>query len=221
MLVLVALVASIAAADSLNPSTLGPALLFALGARARRDVAAFTAGVFAVSTAGGLVLALGPGRALLHVLSKPRPHTVHLIELGAGAAVLAVAAGLWLTRRRVAARLARARERTGRSALLLGAGIMAVELPTAFPYFAAVAAIVESRHRFATEFALVLLYNVVFVAPLAALLALIVLAGGRGARIAATARSMLDRYAPIIVPGVFAVLGLALLAFGAVGLKHG
>src|SRR5713101_5736036 len=132
MLVLVALVASIAAADSLNPSTLGPALLFALGARARRDVAAFTAGVFAVSTTGGLFLALGPGRALLHLLSKPKPHTVHLIELAAGAAVL------WLTRRRVAARLAHAKQRTGRSALLLGAGIMAVELPTAFPYFAAV-----------------------------------------------------------------------------------
>lgn len=221
MLVLVALVASIAAADSLNPSTLGPALLFALGARARRDVAAFTTGVFGVSTAGGLVLALGPGRGLLHVLSKPKPHTVHLIELTAGAAVLAVATGLWLTRRRVAARLARANQRTGRSALLLGAGIMAVELPTAFPYFAAVAAIVESRHGLATELALLLVYNVIFVAPLAALLTLIVVAGARGARIAATARTKLDRYAPVVVPAVFAVLGLALLAFGAIGLANG
>ena len=59
------LVVSIAAVDSLNPSTLLPALLYALGRNGRRDVAAFTAGVFAVSTAGGLVLVFGPGRALL------------------------------------------------------------------------------------------------------------------------------------------------------------
>ena len=49
------------AVDSLNPSTVGPALLLALGANAKRDLAAFLLGVFGTSTLGGLILVLGPG----------------------------------------------------------------------------------------------------------------------------------------------------------------
>ena len=65
MLALLALVVSIGAADSLNPSTLAPALFFARRPARRRDVAGFTLGVFAVSLAGGLALTFGPGQALL------------------------------------------------------------------------------------------------------------------------------------------------------------
>ena len=61
MLVLLTLVVSVAAADSINPSTVGPALYFAVRSHAKRDVALFTAGVFTVSTVGGLVVVLGPG----------------------------------------------------------------------------------------------------------------------------------------------------------------
>ena len=57
---LLGLVIAVAVVDALNPSTVLPALLYALGRHARRDVAAFTAGVFAVSTLGGLVLVFGP-----------------------------------------------------------------------------------------------------------------------------------------------------------------
>ena len=107
MLALIALVVSIGAADALNPSTLAPALFFAVGPHARRDVAGFALGVFAVSLAGGLVLTFGPGQALLNLVSKPSPHTVHLIELVAGGAALPAAAALWHARAHVAQRLAR------------------------------------------------------------------------------------------------------------------
>ncbi len=85
-----------------------------------RDVAAFTAGVFAVSTAGGLILVFGPGRALLHFVSQPRPHLLHVLEAAAGVALLAAAAFLWRTRAKVADRLADQRPRAGGSALLVG-----------------------------------------------------------------------------------------------------
>ena len=215
---LVALVVSIGIADSLNPSMLGPALLYALGKHAQRDVAEFTLGVFAVSTAGGLILLFGPGRLLVALLSKPSPHTVHLLELAAGIAVLGLAAALWLARAHVARRLGRRNERTARSALLLGAGIMAVELPTAVPYFAAIAAIVGSRSGTVTQVTLVLLYNVVFVLPLLAVLALVTVAGRRGAEIAAAARSMLQRHAPVVLPAALALIGIVLIALGAIGL---
>lgn len=217
---LLALVVSIGVADSLNPSTLGPALLYALSKHARRDVAEFTLGVFAVSTTGGLVLLFGPGRLLIALVSKPSPHTVHLLELAAGATILACAGVLWLARARVARRVGRRHERTARSAFLLGAGIMAVELPTAFPYFAAIAAIVGSRFGTVTQVTLVLVFNVVFVLPLLALLVLLTVAGRRGAEIAAIARLKLQRHAPVVLPAALALIGIVLLALGAIGLAR-
>ena len=47
--------------------------LRASAATAGRDVRRFTAGVFAVSTAGGLVLVFGPGHAPAHFVSQPQP----------------------------------------------------------------------------------------------------------------------------------------------------
>src|SRR4029077_11787021 len=92
VLALIALVVSIAAADSLNPSTLAPALFFAIGPHGRRDVATFALGVFGVSLAGGRALMFGPGQALLTHVTKPSPHTVHVIEIVAGGAALPAAA---------------------------------------------------------------------------------------------------------------------------------
>jgi Sap, sulfolipid-1-addressing protein len=218
VLALLALVAAIAAADSLNPSTLAPALYFAIGPQGRRDVLTFTLGVFAVSVAGGLVLTFGPGQALLTRVSKPSAHTVHLIELVAGGAALPAAAVLWRVRARVAARLSGGKEPSGRSAWLVGAGIMGVELPTAVPYLAAIAAIVESGRNDMTQILLVLFYNVVFVAPLITLFAVLALAGARGAQIAARARLQLDLWAPRVAPAALGVASAVLLTLGAVGL---
>jgi cytochrome c biogenesis protein CcdA len=217
VLALIALVVSIGAADALNPSTLAPALFFAVGPHGRRDVAGFTLGVFAVSVAGGLALTFGPGQALLTRVSKPSPHTVHLIELVAGGAALPAAAALWHARAHFAARLARTQP-SSRSALLLGAGIMAVELPTAVPYFAAIAAIVESGHSDSTQIFLLLLYNAAFIAPLVLLLVILALTGSRGTRIAARARLQLDLWAPRIAPAALVVASVVLLALGVLGL---
>jgi cytochrome c biogenesis protein CcdA len=217
VLALIALVVSIGAADALNPSTLAPALFFAVGPHARRDVAGFALGVFAVSLAGGLVLTFGPGLALLNLVSKPSPHTVHVVELVAGGAALPAAALLWHARAHFAQRLARTQP-SSRSALLLGAGIMAVELPTAVPYFAAIAAIVESGRSDSTQIVLLVLYNAAFVAPLVLLLVILAVAGARGTQIAARARVQLDRWAPRIAPAALVVASVVLLTLGVLGL---
>jgi cytochrome c biogenesis protein CcdA len=217
MLALIALVVSIGAADALNPSTLAPALFFAVGPHGRRDVAGFTLGVFAISVAGGLALTFGPGQALLTRVSKPSGHTVHLIELVAGGAALPAAAALWHARAHFAARLARTQP-SRRSALLLGAGIMTVELPTAVPYFAAIAAIVESGHSDSTQIFLLLLYNAAFIAPLVLLLAILALTGSRGGQIAARARLQLDVWAPRVAPAALVVASVVLLTLGVIGL---
>lgn len=219
MLSLLVLVVSVAVIDSINPSTLGPALLFALGRNGARDVALFALGVFAVSTAGGLLLLLGPGEALLSGVSKPSRHTVHLVELAAGIALFAAAALLWAARRPIRTRLAARRAVRGRSALFLGAGIMAAELPTAFPYIGALAAIVGTNRSTVAGVVLVLVYNALFVTPLLLVLAAVAVGGTRGAELTRTVRVGLERHGAELIPAAVALLGIVLALVGAAGLR--
>ena len=172
------IVLSVAVIDALNPSTIVPAFVLALGDRPARRVAAFAAGVFAVSTAGGLVILFAFGRTLVARIAHPSDSTRNYIELGIGIALILAGAVLWFFRGHLRGSLSTP-DRRGRSSLLLGAGIMAIELPTAFPYFAAILAILGAVHGAAGQAALVALYNVIFVAPLIGVAGLVVRSGGR------------------------------------------
>src|SRR5580692_4202263 len=154
-----AVVLVIAAVDCLNPSTIAPSLYLATAPSAVRKLVSFTLGVFAVNALGGLVILLGPGQVLVGLIPHPDPHARHLFELYLGVALLPLAGVLWLNRARVAARIAKSEEQIDRSAFVLGAGIMAVELLTAFPYFAAIAAIAASRGSIAGQVGLLGVFN--------------------------------------------------------------
>lgn len=212
MLTVIALVASIAALDSLNPSTIAPAVVLATGRNARRDVAAFALGVFAVSTAGGLILLFGPGRVLLHAIGKPTGHTQHLLETVSGAVLVAVAAALWRYRGRVWRPSHSRPALRGRSAGLLGAAIMAVELPTAFPYFAAIVAVAGGIHAAPGQASVIVLYNAIFVAPLVAV-GLVALFSPR--HDVERLRGFIFRYASVGVPVIVGTIGCVLIAVGA------
>ena len=73
MLRLIGLVISIGIADSLNPTTIAPALYLATAEHARGRVIEFTPGVFGVYLVGGLIIALGPGQLLLAAGPPSRP----------------------------------------------------------------------------------------------------------------------------------------------------
>ena len=60
MLRLVGVVVTIALVDSLNPSTIGPAIYLASGERARRSVLEFTVAVLLTHLAGGVLLTVRP-----------------------------------------------------------------------------------------------------------------------------------------------------------------
>ncbi len=219
MLALTLLVLAVAALDSLNPSTVGPAVVLALGARPARRVALFAAGVFAVSTAGGIVILFALGRTLVERIAHPSAHSRHLLELAIGGALVLVAGLLWLLRGRLRSRLARTPARGGGgSSFLLGAGIMAVELPTAFPYFAAILATVGAVAGATRQTAFILLYNVVFVAPLLAVAALVAVTGTRNTARIARISAGLREHAPTLLPVAVACIGAALVAAGASGL---
>jgi cytochrome c biogenesis protein CcdA len=218
MFALAILVASIGAADSINPTTVGPAFVLAAGHNPSRAVASFTAGVFGVSFVAGVLVVLGPGQLLLGLVPRPSSHVKHVAELAAGAVLLLVAAALWMRRDRVTKRLASRRDdEAERSAFLLGAGIMALELPTAFPYLAALAAILASDATLGGQIALVALYNLAFVAPLLLILAVLELAGGKAAEALERLGERFTRRAGEILALLLGAVGAGAIVVGVVG----
>jgi cytochrome c biogenesis protein CcdA len=222
VLALAVLVGSISLADSLNPSTVAPALLIATGKDAVRRLIAFTVGVFAVMLVGGLVLVLGPGPVLLSALPHPSPDVKHIAELAGGVGLIGLAVAAWRGRHRLARDLTSDRDgRTGAgvlSALGLGAGIMAVELPTAFPYFAAVTAILGAHVGTTAEVVLVCIYSVGFVLPLLVVIAVRAWAGRAAADTLARIRRWMGYRAGAILASVLAAAGTVLLGIGTAGI---
>jgi hypothetical protein len=217
MFALTLLVASIAIADSVNPSTVVPALWQA-GAPRGRGLASFTLGVFAVYLAGGILLALGPGPALIAALHQIRGTLEHALLAVGGLVALAFAVTLWRSRAHVRPASHLRRCGTRRSAFALGAGIMLLELPTAFMFFGAISAILSAHLVPIVRISLVAGYDLVFVAPLVGILAIRLLAGERGDRWLGAGEAWLRTAGQLVLAGVAAAAGTALVTIGVSGL---
>jgi cytochrome c biogenesis protein CcdA len=215
---LAGLAISIGLADSMNPSTIAPALYLASGERPRSDLIQFTAAVFAVYFLGGLLLVAGPGQALLSLVPHPSHTTRYVLECIAGVVMLIAGVILWQRRQHFAQKQLPEPKAEGKSAAVLGVGIMVVELPTAFPYFAAIAAIVGSGLGLVHEVFLVALYNVCFVLPLLLILVTLTVAGDRAEAILTSSREFLQRRWPVILSVVALLAGAFVSLLGATGL---
>lgn len=218
MLRLAGIVLGVGLADSLNPSTVGPALYLATAPRPVARVALFTLGVFAVNFTAGIALALGPGMLLVHLVPQPDRTVRHALELAAGLVLLAIAVGLWAARRRLARRGLPMRRGGGGSALALGASIAAVELPTAVPYLGVIAAIVAAPASVPQTIALLALFCGAFVAPLLTIVVVLVVAGERAAPVLARGGAWLERRWPVVLAALLLLVGGGLTAAGARGL---
>jgi cytochrome c biogenesis protein CcdA len=223
MLRLLVLMVTIGLADSINPSTIAPALYLAAGPRPRTQVTEFTLGVFLVYLAGGAVIALGGGQLLRNFVPDiDVRHTVRYVgELVAGVVLIGAAWMVWGRRGRMVARGLPQPKSGRRSSFLLGGSIMAVELPTAFPYFAAIAAIAGSGLGLAREFFLLLLFNFCFVLPLIGISVTLLIAGDRADEILARGRRFFERRWPHILCVLILAVGAIALLFGVTGLAGG
>jgi cytochrome c biogenesis protein CcdA len=209
---------SVGLADSLNPSTVGPALVLATAQRRVLRVLQFTIGVFAVNFVVGLILTIGPGRLLLGLVPHPRRNVRHVIELVAGIVLLGSAVAVWRARRSLAQHELTLGSGSGGSALIAGGSIAAVELPTAVPYFAVIAAIAAANASVPLEIGLLLLYNVAFVAPLLAILVVLLTAGDRADPWLEKGGAWLQRRWPVVLAVLLLLVGGALTVVGANGL---
>lgn len=226
MIRLLGLMVSIGLADSLNPSTIAPALYLAAGRDGRRQVAEFTLSVFLVYLAGGALIAIGPGQILRDVISDVHVEQTirHVAELVAGVVLIGAAVIVWRRRGSLVHRGLPEPKATRRSSALLGAGITAVELPTAFPYFAAIAAILGSGFGAIPEFVALVVFNVCFVLPLIVIIGVLTFGGDNAERILTRWREFLERRWPALISGLLLLVGVVALVFGATGLagqSHG
>ncbi len=219
---LIGLVVSIGIADSLNPTTIAPALYLASGERARGQVTEFTLGVFVVYLLGGAAILLGPGQLILSLVPKPDAEDRHVLEVIAGAVMIASAGVLWYHRERLADRELPDIGAENRSSAILGATITAVELPTAFPYFAVIAALVGSGLGTAHQLVLLVVFNICFVLPLIGIVGTLTFAGEHAERMLSAGRRFLQRHWPKVLAGLMLLAGLFVVLLGVTALAgHG
>jgi cytochrome c biogenesis protein CcdA len=211
-------VIAVGLADSINPSTIGPALYLAATRNGVLRVTLFTTGVFTVNLAAGIALTIGPGRLLRGLVPHPHGPGRHVIELVAGVMLLVVAVALWLGRRSLARRELPMRDGGGGSALVAGALVAAIELPTAVPYFAVIAAIAASSAGVVQAIVLLALYCLAFVAPLLAIVATLLVAGERAEPWLQKGAAWLQRRWPVVLASVLLVAGGGLSVLGGAGL---
>ncbi len=97
------------------------------------------------------------------------------------------------------------------SAALIGAGVAGLELPTAFPYFAAIALIIGSGVSRPAKLALLVLYCIVYTLPLIAIVVVCVVMGNTANRILAPTGDWLSTHWPAIAAPLTATMGIAVL----------
>lgn len=167
VLALTVLIASLALADSVNPMTIVAAVYLAATEDPHPRLLGFVLGVFAVYLTGGLLMVLGPGTVLRGIASGSHGLTVHIASVVIGGVIVMLTGVMWRQRRQLAPPRLPARMRTGgRSGMVLGALMTLVDLPTAFPYFAAIGAIVGGDAALAPQIGLLVMSNVVYVLAL-------------------------------------------------------
>jgi cytochrome c biogenesis protein CcdA len=215
------LVAAIGFADSLNPSTVGPAVYLAVARSAVRRILEFAAGVFTVSFVGGVLLLLGPGQLLLDALPHPKGDARHFLFLGAGVALIIAAVVMWLARDKLGRRAPPGSGGKGASSFIAGATLMLAELPTAFPYFGAIAVIIGSGVALPVQIAMLLVFNALFVAPMVAIALVVARVPGARTKVLEPAAAWLAAHWPVVFSGIALALGLALATVGVIGLGKG
>jgi cytochrome c biogenesis protein CcdA len=212
------LVTSLGLADSLNPVTILIAVYLGAGPDPVRRLSAFAVGVLAAYFLGGVALMLGPAELLRAALDGVEIPGADVAALAAGAGLVIAAVALWMRRARLArVRLPRALAEP-RSALVLGAVVTALDLPTAFPYFAAIAVIVGADVSLPAQVLLLGLFNVLYVLPIVLVLVARLVFGARCQLLMARVTAGIERIAgPLLAAGTCAI-GCALVVHGARGL---
>jgi hypothetical protein len=206
--------AGLAIIDALNPFSIAAmAFLLSTDRPVHRGVT-FIIGTFAVYFLAGVVLLEGWLIVIKTLLPSLPGWILGSLEMAAGAA--AGAAGIDTWRRAAKDKSAPGPSNLSTAATFAFALVSTLsDLPTAIPYFAAASQIAAAGSDPLTRYAWLVAYNMVYVAPLAAMLALRSALGANAESVLARVRRAVDwSFAKLLPPGLV-IAGAALLIDGA------
>jgi hypothetical protein len=167
----IASVLLLAAIDSINPSAIVVTLylLSTAGSRALIQVAVYVSAIFITYLLLGVMMVLGVA-SLLPSVGGVLGERIGVIAQSVVGLVLLVYGLTASADRRPAPVVAPPAAGTYAGLVMLGVTVTAMELPTAIPYFAAIALISETAWPMSAWAPLLAVYNVIFVLPPIALL---------------------------------------------------
>ena len=177
------------------------------------------AGVFAVYFGCGLLLLFGLQAAFDEINAYAvrlwnDPNTEELIlQIVLGLVACAFALRLAKPRKTQPDRTAAA-GMTPVQAFVAGAGLTIVGMPGAVPYFAAIDLILRADGTLPQQVSALFFYNLVFVAPLAAIVALRLSLGQRSVGVLNRVKGFFDRWGRRVMIAAFLVIGIVLVADG-------
>ncbi len=180
---------------------------------------ALVAGVFVTYLACGLLVLFGLQSVLdainayaMKVWKDPNTQEL-IVQILIGFALLV--AGLRIARAREQQTERKApTEMTASQAFVSGAGMTIVGLPGAVPYLAAINLILRSDQTTRQEVITLVVYNIAFVAPLAAIVAASLVLGERSQRLLQGIRGLLDRWGQRLIVSLMLALGALLIMDG-------
>lgn len=165
-----ALLIGIALSDSLNPSLFVAQTYLLTTPQPVWRVLSYIAGILVVNFTGGLLVLSGMRTVATDWLHSLSSTTIYSLVFALGLATLVF--GLWMNAGSPAESTAKQpRSLQPIHAFTLGAVVMINELTTALPYFFAIERVAQAQQGMVTNVLLLVLYNLVFAAPLFALLA--------------------------------------------------
>lgn len=202
----------LAVVESLNPSALVVTISLLSRENPAPRVLAYVAGIFTVFFSLGLAALLG-GQGVLRFFRKLHDHQfTYQAQLPIGLALLAWAA--WSLRKPPVPDqpnlLTRAPEGPIWRLFLVGIGVTSFEALTAFPYFGALAILLDASVPRRDAILALVAFNLFFITPPLLLLWATTTLGRRAPMFLARVRTFLDREGRLIMLWLLAVVGLVL-----------
>lgn len=198
------LVAGIAMVDSLNPTATAIHIYLLSASRTAYPALAFILGKFITNYLAGYLALLGLGVLVSDWLARIDPPDANM-RLAVG--IVLVVAGLVVFRRQGEVRPQKPKSLRALSTCLMGIATTLAELPTAAPYWAAIALIAQARLDFTETHLVLFAYNILFVSPLITLCGIHLALEKKGQPFLARTERWIARWFP-------QALRLALIAVG-------
>ena len=208
---------ALAAVDSVNPSAIVITLYLLSRERAPVQVAVYLVAIFITYSAFGVTMMLGIDILLPSAGSIFRSRTGLIAQALVGIVLLvySLRASTEVTSPRAPVAPSMG---TLAALVTLGASVTVMELPTALPYFAAIALLTSEELRVQEWVPLLVMYNAIFVLPPLALLIGHLVAGERLAERYASLRRRLEREARKTLLWIAGLVGSWLLVTSAIEL---